>query len=741
MSNISRKKTAKFAARLASASQAEQILLLENYSAADFLSLAVELRKLCYETWMTAPEKTVRIVSAVDFLNKKAENKEVAAIADWIGGIGCLTEGRMKQAVEFLENAAQKFRELEKPLDAAETQVSKMYALAVLGLYDDALNCGLEARQVFLANREFYSAGKIEHNLGNIYQRQDRYPEAEEILRLARTRFSPETDKNKFIQIENCIAMALSHQHKFRASEEIYEETLRLAKEAELEVTQAEIESNLGYLSLFQGRYDRALSFFESSRRRYSAMKMPHQTAIAEQEIADAYLELNLIPEAENLYKKIVPVFSGLDMKAEKARALAFYARTLMRSGQIFAAHDLLAESRALYVDEKNAVGEAIVALAEAQIFFAEKEFEKAENLAAQAEKILRGGEAWSRALQARLLRGNAARNLGKTAEARGLLETALHEAEAHFLPQVKLSGVTSLGLLALEESDTEKAEKLFIEAIELTEKLRAPLPAEDFRTAFVTDKLTPYREIVKIYLANAEIESAFQFTERSRSRALLDALGGDFAAFEARDEYEKNLLARKEKLREELNWFYHQTGNPLKSVQSNFSAINEAIRERESEMSEIIRQIGSRSYPHFPDDFQPIEIAELQKILGENTALIEFSSLDGEFFAFVLTDEDVFVVKKLASESEISELLRQFRFQINLMRNSSVKMDESIYRTRQILSVFYTKLLKPLEKCIGFRRASPRAMRNASKISASVFLVAVFRGRALVKSEMPAAG
>lgn len=677
--------------------------MLESCPSADFLPLAVELRKLCYETWMTAPEKTFRIVSSAELLKKKSVSKEIEAIADWICGIGALTGGKMKRAVRFLESAGRKFRKIAKPVDAAETEVSKMYALAVLGLYEKAVECGLLAREVFIEHGELFSAGKIEHNLGNIYQRQDRYREAEEILRLAKTRISPETDRNKFIQIGNCLAMALSYQHKFRASEEIYEQTLRLAKDAGLEVTQAEIESNLGYLSLFQGLYDRALSYFESSRRRYTAMKMRHQTAIAEQEMADAYLELNLIPEAENLYKKIIPVFNELDMKAEKARALAYFAKALMQTGQTSEAHELLSESRTLYGDEKNAVGEALVALTEAQLYFAENEFETAEKLAEKAEKTLKNGGAQSRALQARLVCGNAKRNLGKKSEARRLVKTALRESEV--MLQIRLSCLTSLGLLALDEGDFQTAQKFFFEAIELTEKLRAPLASEDFRTAFVTDKLTPYREIVKIYLAENEVEKAFQFTGRSRSRALLDALGGDFANFEPQDEFEEKLLAKTEKLRGELNWFYRQLSNPLKSVESNLTAVNEAIRERESEMSEITRQISLRFQPNFPTAFHSFEAEKIQNLLDENTALIEFSAVDGEYFAFVLTDQEISVVKRLATEKEIGELLNQFRSQIDSTRNAGANNADSLWRTRQILSVLYTKLLKPMENLVGFRR------------------------------------
>ena len=50
---------------------------------------------------------------------------------------------------------------------------------------------------------------------------------------------------------------------------------------------------------------------------------MPHESAIAEQELADAYLELNLAPEAAAIYARVIATFAELGMRAEQARALA----------------------------------------------------------------------------------------------------------------------------------------------------------------------------------------------------------------------------------------------------------------------------------------------------------------------------------------------------------------------------------------------------------------------------------
>src|SRR5438093_237090 len=132
---------------------------------------------------------------------------------------------------------------------------------ALLGRHDEAIECGLRARDVFLAHGDVLAAGKIEQNLGNIYFRRDDYHEAERFYRAARERFVVVNDQKELAKVENNLANALNFQYKFRLAAPLYEQALLNAEAAGLEVTQGEIECNLGNLALFQGRYDRALDY------------------------------------------------------------------------------------------------------------------------------------------------------------------------------------------------------------------------------------------------------------------------------------------------------------------------------------------------------------------------------------------------------------------------------------------------------------------------------------------------
>ncbi|HEY3231159.1 MAG TPA: CHAT domain-containing protein, partial [Roseiflexaceae bacterium] len=479
---------------------------------------------------------------------------------------------------------------------------------------------------------------------------------------------------------------------------------------------------------LFQGRYDQALDYLERSRRKYAALGMSHMSASTELELADAYLELNLAPEAAAIYTRVIPTFAELGMRAEQARALASHGRTCLLLGRIDEAQPLLAEARTLYAAEGNAVGEALVTLTEAQLDYRRGDYAAAASAAARAAAPLAAVGTWGRLLLARWLRGESVRMLGREREARALLESARRDAEQRSVPQVAQRCHTSLGLLAEAAGDYERAEAAFQRAIALTEELRAPLPAEEFRVAFVADKLTPYAGMVRLCLADEpRVAEALDYVERARARALVDMLGGALRFRpKPRDPFEAELLSRLEELHEELNWFYSQINRPPDGDSPGSAAAMEdlyaAARERESQVLEITRQIQQRSMvlaegdpdavpPSLPPPphAQSLDVARLQRDLGPDTALVEYFSLDGELLAFIVTDEGVGVVRHLGREDQVEAAVTQLRFQIDALRYGAEHLrahtDQLTLRARHYLRALYDILLRPIEPRLGARR------------------------------------
>src|ERR1043165_1024870 len=670
------------AARLVEAGDGErESLLAANSDLAD-IRLGYALKDICLDGWSSHPRQALGAAASLRLLFTKAPNPEIAALCSWTSGLESLIHGQMLEAIENLDDAKTRFVSLNKTHVSAATQVSKLIALATLGRYDEAIECGLAAREIFLEHNDLLAAGKIENNIGNIYFRRDDYKTAERFQNFAKERFAFLKNQVQLAKVNNCLANTHALLHKFSSAEQLYEEAVQQAEDSGLTTTLAEIEGNIGNFALLQGRYDRALDYLERARRRYSSLGMPHQSAIAEQEIADVYLELNLAPEALEIYRKVIPKFDELGMRAEQARAAANCARALVLLRKLTEAQSLLNEARSLYKSEANEVGAATVMLRLGELQYQQRDYAAAINRSRGAEPAFLTAGSWHRVLLTRWLHGEAERGRGNLERAHSILDETLEQTLRLEQPQVAERCYNSLGMLAASRGDTASAQNYFRRAIELIEELRAPIPGEQLRTAFFSDKVLPYNEMVRLSLSEDRIEEALGFVEAARSRVLAEILGGSLRlAADARDDYEAGMLRKIERLRGELNYIYNQINRSLRgeSAPSQFQSagLYQALRKRETRISEITRQLNHRR--GVQSSLDTFSVEAFQSHLGPGSALVEYAVLDQELLAFVVTNESVNVVRNLATVSQVADEIQRFRFQIDTFRYGS-------YRIRQHL-------------------------------------------------------
>lgn len=706
---------AELATRLVNSSDANrETLLSENAVLAD-VELAYRLKDICLEGWNTHPSQALGAAASLQLLSGLRTHPEITALTAWAAGLQALIGGEMELAISELEHSERGFLSLGKTHTAAATRVSKLIALSMLGRYEEAIECGLYARQVFLACNDFHAAGKIEHNIGNLHFRRDRYHDAEIFLTTARARFAALNDQKQLAAVNNSLATTHASLHKFKSAEDFFEQALQQAEAAEQPVTLAGIEGSIGLFALLQGRYDRALDFLERSRQHYTTLGLTIQSVLADHDIADAYLELNLAFEALAIYERVIPVFEEHGMRAEQARAQAYRGRALMLLGRTKEAHRWLDEAKRLYAAEDNRVGAALVALTHAQLLYRDEKFDAARLMAGQAEPALLLSGSWQRCLLARWLRGEAERALGNLEPARNLLEETARDAEAHEQPQIAERCFSSLGALALVEGNLKVAEEYFKQAIDLTEQLRAPITGEEFRTAFFSNRLSPYHGLAKLCLAVGDTRAAeaLSFTERAKSRALADTLAGRITlATDARDDFEAHLQAQAARFREELNYLYNQMHRSVRGsvhIQDDNLRLEHELLECEQKLLEITRQLQHRSgngKAALQEDL--FSLTQLQTALGANRALVEYTTIDDRLVAFVVTSEHIDVVRDLGTESEIVAELEKCRFQIDTLRYGSARVRNHLptltARTRKHLRSLYDRLLRSIEPKIGER-------------------------------------
>lgn len=679
--------------------------ILENNSDFVNVNFAEELKNTYYDSWTKEPQKTRNAAVALTELSNILPDVEIKALAEWVSGIANLTEGKLEKTVTDLDKAAELFRKIGKEHEAAQTQVAKLTALAFLGRYKEAILNGKSALKTFEKFGNELAAGKIEKNIGNIFVRQGNRNQAENYFFSARKRFVKIGDKSELAMCDNGIANLYAESNNFQKAEKFYKSALENARETGMAVTEAEIEGSIGNLATFRGKYADALRFLEVSQRKYERLQMPHQITIANLEIADIYLELNLADEAFSIYKIVADEFQKLKLQSEEARTRANFGRAAMVLGKTEKAQKELKKSARLYKNEANKIGTAIVKIALANLELTRKRYKNVFKFAEEVETLLQDSGNLRLQFAAKWLKGEALGKTGKFGEAEQILTQNYVESLKQEQKNIAQISLNSLGNIFLQTNNVRLAEKHFKKAVKIIESLRAPLAGEEFRMSFLADKLAPFENLAKIYLSENKLKDAFLMIEKSRARTLSETLQNDLTT-NSQAKGSPKIIKELEKLREELNWFYNRLN---RGEETELTELQAETTKREKQISNLLRQIEStnnaKTSKNYDADF---DLKILQKTLGENKVLIEFVKFDEYFSAFVITDKKINFVKNLVTESEIIELLEGLHFQFGTLRYgakvSGKFAAELKKRTDFYLRKFYDKLFLPLEKFVEQR-------------------------------------
>jgi CHAT domain-containing protein len=499
-------------------------------------------------------------------------------------------------------------------------------------------------------------------------------------------------------------------QRKFVAATALYEEAIARAEASALLAQQATAQLNFGVMEQLRGNYQRALHLLEAARRAHDALNLPFETASAGQYLADAYLGLSLAPEALALYDKSIPVFAEEGMRYEQAWLLAHRGQALMRMNRDAEAQTSLETSKRLFEEEDNPACAAMVEILQAELAAYRLDYTSALRLAERAEVTLTSADAPSWLLTCRWLHGDVVRLLGDTSKARTLLQNTLAEAHTQFAPDVERRCLSSLGLLAAATGDAASARDGFTQAIALLESQRGALPGEEFRTAFLSDRLTPYLELTRLALDEGNVPEAFAFIERARARALLDMVHGQMPTrLQPQDETEGRLLARIDDLRAELNWCYTQLHERQDISARTRDRLASMARECEAQLHEVTLQLQQHGSPSTSGEIRPLNLGQVQAGLGDCTALVAYHVIDDELMAFVVTDKGVQAVRRLAQASAIEKVVSQVRFQMDALRHGAASMaahmPQLLRRIQYYLHQLYESLFSQVLPLAGARR------------------------------------
>jgi CHAT domain-containing protein len=672
-------------------------------------AVAWALKDLCYAAWSSEPQRAAKAADALRALSEQGDGitarntqTEIEALADWTAGIACVTRGRLAEAVAAFDRAHDAFALLGHTDHAAATQVPRIMALSLLGQYDEAIACADRAQRAFVALGDRRAAAKVNLNLGSMFVHRGDYAEAVRHSRHAAVLFARVGDQEHSVMADITMAHALTSLGDFDEALRVYARADMRASAHAFPVLQAMVEEAVAFLRLARGQFGEALAGFEGARRRYQQLDMPQELAVAEKQLADTYLELRLLPEALALLDQSLARFRALDRPDEQAWTLAQRGRVLALLGKGNAVESFV-QATALFAAQGNAAGESAVLLARAELALAASEVGPALELAALAARgFADAGQIDARA-RADVLRAHALLRSGSIEQARALFENTFTQAQTLNLLSVQVRCLTGHGLAAQAGGDVPAAQNAFTAAVALFEEQRRALPDAAIRSAFLTDHLRPYQELLRLAIddhardsTSASAAEVLRRLDRCRARALSERVAQGAGGADS---------ASTEPLRARVNWLYRRVERLQADGEPAAAQIDELRRTERTLLEQTRRERLAAPLPDASDDddFDP---TELQRQLGAGDALVEYGVQDDELFACIVDRSGVALHRRLARWSEVQTALRSARFQIETLRHGALPVAEHLphltERARTRLRRLHALVWQPLAPALA---------------------------------------
>lgn len=625
--------------------------------------------------------------------------------------------GQYAQAKELYDRAVVALRAAHFTNDAAIIEMHRVFALTQMGSYDEALRASRVARRVLSRGEPVYLA-QLETNVGIIYYRLDRYNKALEYYERAREILASSGDETKRAVVDTNRAHVLKEMDRPGEALALFESAIEAMERAGQKLWAAQTRFHAGYLQFMRGNYNAALTTYYQAREQLNELGSAQLVAWCNQEIAEILLALNAFDDAAESAATARASFAELGLPYESAQAALVYALAAMGQKQYDKAQNNLAEARHVFVKSDNKTLTALVDTYLAELALRRNDPAGAAQSAISSLRIFSRQKISYRAAYARLLVARAAYATGDLTKATRMGKTALESIEGLYAPAIAYQCHHLLGRVERDRKRGSLGLDSFRRAVEVIEKMRGGIAADEFKATFLQDKIHAYEDAIAACLDQGDdemIAEAFKLVESSKSRALADLLaryvrdvGADVenTAPETRE--------RLSRLIEDLNWYSSQAGLAEDKGDQRSADVAGRYRHAVARCERQISQLFRRMEIEAPDfagiqRMQAASISDFREALEQGETVIEYFMTGDYVSAFIASRESFEVVRRIASKSEIEQVLAMFRFQIEKFNYGPDYVEDYFGQLRrganEALHQLYKSVFAPLEALVATDR------------------------------------
>jgi CHAT domain-containing protein len=212
-----------------------------------------------------------------------------------------------------------------------------------------------------------------------------------------------------------------------------------------------------------------------------------------------------------------------------------------------------------------------------------------------------------------------------------------------------------NMGALLYRLKDLPRATEALRKAIAIIEELRGDLSSIDVRSSFVSNKYYLYENLIGLLIDQNNPQEALMYVERAKSRSFLDMLGNKaIGESKQRTPQAQALIDEEKTLQERMSGL---VDNP-----DSADVLALVIARHQQVLGEL-----TRLEPEYASvkSIDPMPVKDLQLLLPDSSALVEYYLGDESSFVFVLK-RDTLVARKLridpafGLDSRIEQLRRK---------------------------------------------------------------------------------
>ncbi len=621
------------------------------------------------QQWVRGERYASELVKAIE---NKGEKSQKHADALVLRGIMEQRAERFDAAIATLELAAQRYKDLGIPEGLSRS-------LSSLGA---TFEKKLDSKQ---AIETFRSAMKVEEELGRTsgigdlhrkigrvqYLFLEDYSKAEEHFAKARDAYAKAKDAKGEDEARLEIGLVAERRGALDDSKAAYQEVYDRAKKRNDEAIRGKAALFLANTAWLSGDYQTAFARVREVRRIAEETKSDRLAFLARSTEGLLHWTLNDLPRAIALQQE------ALKIAEEKLDSPLDVASTWNNLGIIHRSGESYDEAvkcfeTALAIDKRvgSRWGQAydlrnlgLTWLLSAQPARAGEPLQEAVTLAASIGDKVNGAKAT-------LALGDFHRIQGDTAKARALYQQAVAQSDASHLPEVKWRAHRGLASIATMERDYAKARAELDAALNVVEALRGAIKVEELKNGFIADKLDLYDDAIQLALEHPpegadKATLAWTYSERSRARSFIDLLAN--RKVDLSDPADTKRIDAQRKLKDEIYAAEDAVAKAPDADKAKRLADLEKLREKYRDLLIEIRAANPKLSAFVT--VEPPTLADVRKVIGTDTALLEYHVGEKGTLVWTITAESIVVRRIDVSGRTLAEQVKTYLNELEAVR------------------------------------------------------------------------